>query len=80
MGKNFRPLKAEIAAAQNASPHMKFVMPDLKRIETIQRDLSEKDAKIQRLRSEIERMKEENGLTDEDMALVLSGRPKNGRR
>jgi superfamily I DNA and RNA helicase len=80
MGKNFGPLKAEISKAESNSPHMKFVMPDLKRIETIQRDLSEKDAKIQRVRSEIERMIEENGLTEEDINFVLQKRPKRGLR
>jgi superfamily I DNA and RNA helicase len=80
MGESFGPLKREIDTAQKLSPHMKFKMPDLQKIETIQRDLSERDSKIQRLQAAIERIKEENGLSDEDIELVLRGKKNNGRR
>jgi hypothetical protein len=54
-------------------------MPDLAEIELIQRDLSERDAKIQRARAEMERIKESLGLTEEDFKEVLKVRGRNGR-
>ena len=58
---------------------MKFKMPDPAEIELIQRDLSERDAKIQRARAEMERLKESLGLTEDDLKEVLHVRGRNGR-
>lgn len=80
MAPNFAPLRNEIAEALTSAPLMKFEMPDPAQIEMIQRDLSDKDARIQRARAEVERLKESLGLTDEDFreVLVSKGR-RNGR-
>jgi hypothetical protein len=46
----------------------------------IQRDLSEKDARLQRAQAEMDRLKEELGLTDEDLRELMRERRPNGRR
>ncbi|MGL3211013.1 DEAD/DEAH box helicase [Bradyrhizobium sp. BR 1433] len=79
MGANFQPLQQEIQHALKIAPLMKFIMPDPAAIETIQRDLSEKDARIQRARAEMERLKESLGLTDDELKEVLAERGRNGR-
>jgi superfamily I DNA and RNA helicase len=75
----FAPLKEEIETAVRQAPEMRFLMPDPKKIDLIQRDLSEKDARLQRAQAEIERLKEDLGLTDEDLRPLLRGRRRNGR-
>ena len=74
MAPHFAPLRAEIVKALEIAPLMKFKMPDPDEIETIQRDLSEKDARIQRARAEMERVKETFGLTDDDFKEVFAER------
>jgi superfamily I DNA and RNA helicase len=73
-GSGFDPLCAEIKKAVSLSPCLDFIMPDPKKIELIQRDLSERDAKIQRAREELERVKGELGLSDDDLEEVLQSR------
>jgi superfamily I DNA and RNA helicase len=75
----FSKLRDEIDEALRRAPLMEFEMPDPEEIELIQRDLSERDAKIQRARAEMERLKESLGLTDEDLKEVLKTRGRNGR-
>lgn len=72
MAPSFTPLRQEIQKALDVSPHMKFKMPDPKNIEMIQRDLAEKDAKIQRARAELDRFKDAFGLSDEELREALS--------
>ena len=80
MAPRFARLRKEIETAISLAPEMRFVMPDLAKIELIQRDLSEKNARLQRAQAEIERMKEDLGLTDEDLKSLVRGRRSNGRR
>ena len=77
MSPAFSSLCAEIKEALKRAPIMEFEMPDPAAIELIQRDLSERDARIQRAREEMERLKESLGLTDDDFEEVLRvrGRP-----
>jgi superfamily I DNA and RNA helicase len=75
----FNTLRDEINEALRRAPLMEFNMPDPAEIELIQRDLSERDAKIQRARAEMERLKESLGLTDDDFKEVLKTRGRNGR-
>jgi hypothetical protein len=74
MAPHFARLRDEIVKALEVAPLMKFNMPDPDEIETIQRDLSEKDARIQRARAEMERVKEAFGLTDDDFEEVFAER------
>jgi superfamily I DNA and RNA helicase len=80
LGAHFAILHAEIARAVERAPELHFVMPDPKEIETIQRDLAERDSRLLRAREEMNRMKEELGLTDEDLVSVLGSKKRNGRR
>jgi superfamily I DNA and RNA helicase len=75
----FNRLCNEINEALTRAPLMEFTMPDPAEIELIQRDLSERDAKIQRARVEMERLKESLGLTDDDFKEVLNVRGRRGR-
>ncbi|MDD1522112.1 MULTISPECIES: DEAD/DEAH box helicase [Bradyrhizobium] len=75
----FDALHTEINKALSLSPTMQFVMPDPAAIELIQRDLSEKDARIQRAREEVERLKDTWGLSDDDLRQVFLDRGRNGR-
>jgi superfamily I DNA and RNA helicase len=79
IGPRFLSLQGEIDKALQLSPSMTFKMPDPKEIELIQRDLSDKDARIQRARAEVERLKESLGLTDDDIKSVIGSRSRNGR-
>ncbi len=79
IGDNFVPLRTEIERALQLTPEMRFNMPDPRRIEMIQRDLSEKDARIQRALAEMERLKESLGLSEEELTAVLAERSRNGR-
>jgi superfamily I DNA and RNA helicase len=79
-GSGFLKLEAELNRALAIAPEMRFIMPDPKRIELIQRDLADKDTKAQRVREELERLKEELDLSDDDIAAMIrkKGRPRNG--
>jgi len=73
-------LVAEIAAAQREFPRLKFRMPDLKEVELIQRDLSEKQAKLLKIRAEYVKRLRDEGFDDEEINEVIfevkDGRPK----
>lgn len=79
-GESFTPLSTEIERALANAPELRFVMPNPREIETIQRDLAERDARLLRAREEMNKVKEELGLTDDDLADLLSGRQRNDRR
>lgn len=76
----FATLEAEIGRAMANAPDLHFVMPDPARIEIIQRDLADRDAKLLRAQEEMNKMKEELGLSDDDLRDLLGSRPRNGRR
>lgn len=70
-GNVFAPLHAEIKQAIANAPVLRFDMPDPEEIETIQRDLTERDARMLRAREKMNEVKEELGLTDDDLADLL---------
>lgn len=78
MSPKFDQLQREIESALETAPEMRFLMPDPKRIEMIQRDLASKDAKMLRALEEMNKMKDELGLTDQDLKAILSDRSQNG--
>jgi superfamily I DNA and RNA helicase len=78
MAPGFAPLDQEIRKALRLAPEMRFTMPDPEAIELIQRDLSEKDARLQRARAEMERLRDELGLSDDDPKSVLNERRRHG--
>ncbi len=63
----FDQLKSELEEAMANSPDLVFTMPDLQEIETIQRDLAERDARMLRAREEMLRTKRELGLSDDEV-------------
>ncbi len=75
----FEQLETEIEAALEHAPELRFTMPDLRQIEMIQRDLAERDARLLRAREQMEKVKGELGLTDEDLRTILESRQKNGK-
>jgi superfamily I DNA and RNA helicase len=79
-GPKFTALQSEIDMALKLAPELRFKMPDLREIETIQRDLADKDARLLRAREELVKMKEELGLTNEDLAIVINEGSRNGKR
>jgi superfamily I DNA and RNA helicase len=79
MGLNFRPLQQEIDKALELAPDMKFVMPDPAKIAQIQRDLSDRDARMQRAREEMDRLQESLSLSDDEFRAILAEKSKDGR-
>ncbi|GBQ87736.1 DEAD/DEAH box helicase [Gluconobacter albidus] len=75
-GSRFSALEKEILSALSDTPEMKFIMPDINKIDLIQRDLSEKDARLQRAESEMQRIKESLNLSDEDMKNIFAKKDK----
>ena len=80
MSPQFHPLKKEIDRALENAPTLEFIMPDPARIEVIQRDLAERDARLQRAKTEMERMKIELGLTDNDLKRLIGSGRRNGKK
>jgi superfamily I DNA and RNA helicase len=76
MRTGFAALHGEINKALELTPELRFIMPDPKQIETIQRDLAEKDARLQRARAQMDKVKDELGLTDEDLKTILNRSPR----
>jgi superfamily I DNA and RNA helicase len=69
--KTFLKLTEEVKTALQNSPRIKFVMPDMTHLNTIQRGLEEKHARIIEAKRRVERMKAELKLSDEDIASLI---------
>ena len=67
----FTKLTEEMDQSLRLTPEMRFVMPDIEKIKLIQRDLKGKDARLHEARMEIDRIKDEKNLTENDVASVL---------
>lgn len=65
--KTFRNLAEEVQIALENSPRIEFVMPDMTNLNTIQRGLEEKHARIIEAKRRMERMKNELNLSDGDL-------------
>ena len=62
---------AEIDAAAKNFPYIRFQMPDLNRVETIQRDLNQRTIRVKRLRAAyLEKLRAE-GLEESDVAAII---------
>ena len=71
---HFKCLRKEMEQALELSPEVHFTMPDLKKIELVQRDLKEKNSSLLKAKIEMEKIKEKMKLTNDDLFSVLSGR------
>jgi superfamily I DNA and RNA helicase len=71
MGTTATRLVGEINKARQHFPRLEFKMPDLQKVELIQRDLSEKQAKLLKIKEEyVQRLREE-GFNDEEISEVI---------
>lgn len=70
-GQTFDKLAAEIRRANQKSPRIEFRMPDMTSLNTIQRGLEDKHARIIEAKRRMARMKTELKLSDEDMAHLV---------
>lgn len=69
--KTFQRLKQEVETALQKSPRIEFTMPDMTSLNTIQRGLEEKHARLIEAKRRVERMKDELKLSDEDLAQLI---------
>lgn len=69
--KTFVSLSQEIEIALTMSPRITFTMPDMTSLNTIQRGLEEKHARIIEAKRRVERMKHDLKLSDDDMARLF---------
>jgi superfamily I DNA and RNA helicase len=71
-GRTFAALEAEVDKARAKSPRIEFTMPDMTNLNTIQRGLEEKHARIIEARRRMDRMKDELSLSDDDIASLFT--------
>jgi superfamily I DNA and RNA helicase len=64
-------LVAEIAKAQREFPRLRFRLPDLQQVELIQRDLSEKQARLHKIREEYVKRLRDEGFDEEEISDVI---------
>lgn len=69
--KTFTQLSNEINTAVANSPQLRFTMPNMGQLNTIQRGLEEKHARLVEAKRRMERLKSELNLSDEDMASLV---------
>ncbi|WCA61661.1 ATP-binding domain-containing protein [Agrobacterium tumefaciens] len=69
--KTFSQLTSEINAAVANSPRLSFTMPNMSQLNTIQRGLEEKHARLVEAKRRMERMKNELNLSDNDLASLV---------
>jgi superfamily I DNA and RNA helicase len=68
---------AELEAALACFPYLQFQMPDLKKIETIQRDLSERQIRAMKIRDEFLSKLRSAGFSDDEITEILAVEVKN---
>lgn len=69
--KTFSQLAAEINAAVENSPRLRFTMPNMTKLNMIQRGLEEKHARLVEAKRRMERIKNELNLSDEDIVSLV---------
>lgn len=67
----FRRLLDEIKKTQEFSPEIRFTMPNMTELNTIQRDLEEKHVRLTEARTRFEKMKSELKLTEDDIQTLI---------
>jgi superfamily I DNA and RNA helicase len=68
----------EIRTALKRFPYLDFTMPDLRQVELIQRDLSEKHAKAMKIRNEFTKRLITEGFSEDEIYEILAVEVKNG--
>ncbi|QKJ91622.1 DEAD/DEAH box helicase [Agrobacterium pusense] len=69
--RTFTQLSHEISTALGNSPRLRFTMPNMSRLNIIQRGLEEKHARLVEAKRRMERLKSELNLSDEDMVRLV---------
>ncbi|MGR3250174.1 MAG: DEAD/DEAH box helicase [Paracoccus sp. (in: a-proteobacteria)] len=69
--KTFKQMQREFDTAIENSPRIKFTMPDMNQLNTIQRGLEEKHARILEAKRRMEKMKNELNLSDDDLNSLI---------
>ena len=77
IGSKAEQFSDEISLARDKFPFLDFVMPDLEKVETIQRDLSERSVKAQRIREKYLKELREVGYSEDEIVELLSAEVKN---
>lgn len=72
MGQPAAAINEEIATAAKHFPMLEFTMPDLAKVEMIQRDLSKRATRAKKARQEVIRSLKNQGFTDAEIEEVLS--------
>ncbi len=72
--KTFSKLEEEVAIALGKSPRIEFKMPDMTNLNTIQRGLEEKHARLIEAKRRVERLKDELKLSDADITSLIEER------
>jgi len=67
----YKKLLAEIEETKKHVPEIRFVMPDMTNLNTIQRDLEEKHARLTEAKTKLEKVKEDFNLTVEDFQSLI---------
>jgi superfamily I DNA and RNA helicase len=73
-----RAFEGEIRAALDRFPYLDFTMPDLRQVELIQRDLSERHAKAMKIRNEFTKRLRSEGFSEDEIYDILAVEVKNG--
>ncbi len=69
--KVFQRLRAEIGTAISNAPRITFEMPDMNTLNTIQRGLEEKHARVIEAKRRLEEMKSDLNLSDDDIGSLI---------
>jgi superfamily I DNA and RNA helicase len=69
--KQYQQLKDEIASVNKNTPKIVFNMPNMTELNTIQRDLEEKHARMAEAKTKFEKLKDEYKLTDDDLQSLI---------
>jgi superfamily I DNA and RNA helicase len=73
IGPNASRFFAEITAAKSHLPNVEFILPDLRQVDLIQRDLSDRTDKLKRAREEYLAQLAEIGFSEEEAEEALQG-------
>lgn len=69
--KSMVKLIEEFSMAERNIPNLRFTMPDLDELETIQRDLSEKHERLEQAKIQMDKIKDKYKLNEDDMKSLL---------
>lgn len=78
-GANANAVNQELNKAKENFPYLKFVMPDLQKIDLIQRDLGKKTAKAKKIRDDLMKRLRKEGFTDEDISDFFAGEARDAK-